>query len=245
MDNVFITQYFDWNPPRSRRVLWANQLLRKVGRQVRLVPEYATGSQTNVEQRMNLFHLLSQLLVFAVPGDVVELGSHEGSSAAVMAKVIQSHDPSRRLHLFDAFLDSPAERLLERFRSLGLPLPEVHPGWFQETLPGQLPERICFAHIDCGPSKSPDYLEQTIRLSLEALYPRLSPRGVCLLADYCDPDVYGQDGFSFPQSILYTRHWNQYPQVKRACDAFLKDKPEKVAVLYSGDYSHGYLRKHP
>jgi O-methyltransferase len=47
-------------------------------------------------------------------------------------------------------------------------LPTAHPGWFRETLPKELPQKICFAHLDG------DFYDSIIE-SLEH--------------DYCDPSV--------------------------------------------------------
>jgi hypothetical protein len=33
------------------------------------------------------------------------------------------------------------------------------------------------------------------------------------------------------------------PGVKRACDEFFADKPERMYALYAGPYAHGFFRK--
>ncbi len=33
------------------------------------------------------------------------------------------------------------------------------------------------------------------------------------------------------------------PGVKRACDEFFADEPERVSYIYSGAFSHGFFRK--
>jgi O-methyltransferase len=243
VDNAYVTQHFDWDRPPSRRARLVNAVLARLGVESRLVAPFSTGEMTTVEQRLNMFHLLGGVLTFGVPGDVVELGSHGGSSAALFQLVLDQFDPARRLHVYDAFVRPPADVLLSNFRELGLRTPEVHAGWFSDTLPGQLPERVCFAHIDLGPGRSPAALEDDVRLCLEAVYPRLSPGAVVLLADYCEPDVYDRPGYHFPRAVLSRRQWHLYPQVKRACDAFLAGKPEQVFALYGGAYSHGFFRK--
>jgi O-methyltransferase len=65
-------------------------------------------------------------------------------------------------------------------------------------------------------------------VSLQHTYPRLPPGAVCVIDDYCDP--------SFSD-------WNFLPGVKKACDEFFADKPEKVAPLYAGFAAQGYFRK--
>lgn len=240
MHNLFITQYFDWGRPEtSAKIRLVNRFLAKLGASSHLSPLWTT----NVEQRMNMFHLLSQVLVYDVPGAIVELGCNAGQSAVLMQKVIQSYDPTRELHVYDSFEGLPAlsradqgtsanfkkgslkttrDRLDENFRRYNLPLPTVHVGWFHETLPTELPDEIAFAHLDA------DLYDSTM-VSLKHTYPRLSKGAVCLIDDYCDPVVHNG--------------WNELPGVKRACDEFLADRLERVSVLYAGSFSHGFFRK--
>jgi hypothetical protein len=101
---------------------------------------------------------------FTEPGDVVEAGCNAGSTSGLLATVVAGTD--RRLHLFDSFDGLPAEsgyggqmavsqQVLEQNvrQQLGeesLPrFVEVHPGWFADTMPQQLPDHICFAFVDC------------------------------------------------------------------------------------------------
>jgi len=242
VDNFFIVQLFDWKPQRvSRRVERVNAILKKLGVWTTLqLPRQTTG-MTNIEQRMNLYHLLSQTLAYGVPGDVVEVGSNQGHSSVLIQKTIDQYDPTRRLHVYDSFEGLPPlspvdgtafspgqmktsrQKLVENFRQYGLRLPEIHEGWFQDTLPTGLPEQIAFAYLDGD-------LYDSIKVSLEYVYPRLSPGAVCLIDDYADPAVY-------PEA------WNLLPGVKQACDEFFADKREKVSFIYSAEMSHGYFRK--
>jgi O-methyltransferase len=242
-DSVFVVTDFDWAPPElAPHYALLNRILRRLRAPVRLAPAIPPGRMTNVEQRMNMFHLVSQVLAYGVPGDVVELGCYVGQSAVLMQKVIAHADPSRRLHVYDSFagigdlhekdgdtiyrkgeMRAAIADVRANFTRYGLRQPEIHPGWFRETLPDQLPDQICFAHLDGD-------LYEAILQSLEAVYPRLSEGAICLIDDYADPAVF--DG------------WNLLPGVKRACDEFLADKPEKMSVLYCGrDQAHGYFRK--
>jgi O-methyltransferase len=109
------------------------------------------------------------------------------------------------------------------FRRHGLPEPVIHRGWFNETLPDGLPERIAFAHLDG------DFYD-SIKVSIERVYPRLSCGAICLVDDYNDPAV-------------NPRGWNLLPGAKKACDEFFADKPEKLVPIYAGRYSHAFFRK--
>lgn len=245
MNNVFLTQYFDWNKPSGRKVRLINDLLRRFQIGARMIAPRATGDQTTIEQRMNMYHLASAALAYGVPGDLVELGTHRGSSAVLLQKIISQFAGDRQLHIYDAFVTATANALLDHFVKLGLRAPAIHEGWFKDTLPGTLPSQICFAHIDVSWDQPADILEATVRLCLESLYPRLADGAAVLIADYCEPDIYSRQGFAFPNSIAFTSLWNQWPAIRRACDDFFTDKPERMSVLYSGEYSHAFFRKTP
>lgn len=249
MDNIFITELFPgWLPkktPNACKII--NRALRKFGFSVGVFPPIHTGGMTSVEQRMNMFHLVESTLFHNVPGDIVELGCHTGMSAVVFQKVIDNCGENRTLHVYDSFEGLPevkaedegtcfrsggmatSEReLIRNFESLGLKLPVIHKGWFDDTLPTELPKEISFAHLDGD-------LYDSIAVSLEHVYPRLSKGAVCLIDDYSDNKVF--------DSI------EQAPGVKKACDEFFADKPETVSLLYGGFDSthgygaHGYIRK--
>jgi O-methyltransferase len=241
VDNLFLTEYFDWKPQRPTIVHKViNRALRALHIRHRIGPY--SGLMTSVEQRMNIFHLAMQVLVYDVPGAVVELGCHAGQTALLIQKVIQCYAPDRRLHVYDSFeglpdkstedgrtpfskgwLSTTEDRLKRTFEEHGLPLPTIHRGWFEETLPTALPETIAFAHLDGD-------FYRSILVSLEHVYPRMSTNAVCIVDDYFDP-------------VTSPHGWNALPGVKRACDEFFADKPERMYALYAGPYAHGFFRK--
>jgi O-methyltransferase len=243
MDNVFITQFFDWNRPPSWKARTVNGALARLGIEARLFAPRQTGEQTTVEQRINMYHLASQVLAYGVPGALVEIGTLQGSSAALLAKVIEQFDSSRELHVYDAFAGGGPNELLANFERLKLRPPTVHAGWFRDTLPSQLPESVCFAHVDIGWGQPPEAMVQSAQLALSSVYPRMPRGAILLVADYCEPDMYERQGFEFPHAITNQSLWNMYPALKKACDGFFANKPEKMLALYSGHYSHGYFRK--
>jgi O-methyltransferase len=243
MSNFFIVEWHDWDLVKpSKRVRLVNRVLQKLGFWVTLQPPRQSGSMTNIEQRMNLWHFVSQVLAYDVPGALVELGCNEGHSSTLIEHVIAEYDPSREFHVYDSFEGLPAlhsedgqtyfreghlrstrEALLSNFARYALRPPIIHEGWFEETLPTQLPDKISFAYLDGD-------LYESIKVSLEHVYPRLSPGAICVIDDYADLSV-------------WPKAWNLLPGVKRACDEFLADKAEKVSFLYSAELSHGYFRK--
>lgn len=257
MDNFFITRDFDWNVQRSSHVDRAlNLLTRRLGINsntaalVDAVLQRLTGQKfsatrsgisTNVEQRMNMYHLVSQTIAYNVDGDLVEVGCNEGQSSVLIAKLIKGFNSSKKLHVYDSFEGLPSTRrvdgdaykegdlattedvLIDNFKLHGLEMPVIHKGWFDDTLPDGLPEKICFAHLDGD-------LYDSISVSLKYVYPRLSKGAVCLIDDYCDPAI-NPDG------------WDYLPGVKKACDDFMADKPEKICYMYAGAFTHAFFRK--
>jgi O-methyltransferase len=180
-------------------------------------------------------------LAYEVPGDLVEVGCYKGWSSVLISEVLRDYEASKRLHVYDSFEGLPSagtddggsytqgdlatteQILLSNFADHGLRPPVIHKGWFADTLPDKLPAPISFAYLDG------DFYD-SILVSLEHVYPRLSPGAICLIDDYCDPGV-NPEG------------WNYLPGVKKACDEFLADRPEQVCCLYSGVFSHAFFRK--
>jgi O-methyltransferase len=259
MENFFITEIFDWKIRRTSnldRIL--NLTLKRAGLRYRfrtaeffervfhslvgrpLAPTQS-GISTSVEQRINMYHFVSQVIAYDVEGDLVEIGCIDGQSAVLVQKLVEGCGSSKLLHVYDSFTErrlpligdealrnelaslTPEDVVRRKFSLHGLRGPVIHKGQFEETLPTQLPNKIAFAHLDGD-------LYEPILLSLQHTYPRLAKGAICLINDYCDPTVYPEG-------------WNYLPGVKKACDEFLRDKPERVAYIYSGGYSHGFFRK--
>jgi O-methyltransferase len=259
MDNFFITQYFDW---RIRRLSLVDRIVSRILSKIfgstefrsadfvdkiysnftgnNVIPS-ASGIMTNVEQRMNMYHLVSQVLAYGVEGDFVELGCNTGDSSVLITKLLQAYNSDKKLAVYDSFEGLPPAKQIDgefykegycktnedvlrmNFKTYNLPIPEIHKGWFQDTLPSGLPEKIAFAYLDG------DFYD-SILISLQHVYPKLTPGAVCLIDDYCDPQI-------------NPKGWNRLPGVKKACDEYLADKPEAVEFIYSGSYSHAFLRK--
>lgn len=194
-----------------------------------------------VDRLVHIYHGLSQLLVFGVPGAVVELGCYRGITSQFLRMVIEDFDPTRELHVYDSFrgLPPPGQRdghlgagefavtpesVYEGFRRRGLRPPCLHTGWFEETLPAELPQSICFAYLDAD-------FEAATATALHHVYPRLSAHGLLLIDDYCDRS-------------RNPRCWDGLPGVRAAADHFFRDKPEHLSVLVgNSDLSLAAIRK--
>ncbi len=244
MNNFFISA----EPPVARKKLSLanirNQGLKVVNKGLDL---FKTGchlvpmpnpmvDMTTVEQRINYYHLLDGVITNEIPGDVVELGCFTGECALLFQHVIQMHESEKMLHLYDSFetkftVEGNIENILNNnFKRHDLTLPVIHKGFFQETIPQQLPERICFVHIDCGFGGDHSLHKDVMLYCLQSVYPRMSKGAVCVLMDYHDKST-GDTGYDVN------------PGVKLACDEFLASKPEKIVSLYGNQCSHGFFRK--
>ncbi len=226
---------FDRPVGRKHRVLAA--LARLLGIKAELVPAHdPTTQMITPEQRINLWHLVEQVLAYRVPGDFVDLGCFDGRTSAFVAGILARHDPQRRLHLYDSFEHNlglfcdTRQALLANFQARQLPDPIIHAGRFEVTLPGELPPVIAFAQIDCGVGGPPEFHAALIKRCLEHVWPRLAPGAVCVVQDYHDPA-------SGSKAVDY------YPFIKATVDEFLTPHGVSAVALFSGQYSHGFFRK--
>lgn len=186
---------------------------------------------SDIDRLVNLYWAIGQTLHFDVEGDVVEIGCHAGGTSVFLKMLIDNFAPGRDLHVYDSFQGMPkpgtqdaylvegdrsstVQQLAETFAHYGLPLPRIHPGWFEETLPSQLPPRIAAAYLDG------DFYD-SIMVSLKEVWPRLSPNGIIIIDDYADLD-------RAPNAFA------KLPGVKLACDDFFADKEVKPFVLVGG-----------
>ena len=199
------------------------------------------GDWSNVEQAVNIYHLLTQAILLKIPGDIVELGCYDGTTSILMQKTLDQLDSKKIIHVYDSFEGLPEksekdgdtvfypgscktqkEDLIQNFKKHKTKLPIIHEGWFSDTLPKGLPKKISFAHLDG------DFYSSILE-SLIYVYPNLSKGAIVIIDDYCDPKIHDVN--------------NILPGVKKACDEFFEDKKEKVGVLLAGGETHGYFRK--
>ena len=149
--------------------------------------------------RLNLYHLLSQVLAYNVKGDIVEAGCFRGLTAVFLAEILLHLGSDKKLYLYDSFEGLPSSTVEDQIEEIGLfavntsvvldnfsglPKPIICKGWFQDTMPSQLPSQVAFAHLDCD-------LYGSIKLALENIYPRLSTGGIIAIHDYEHPKFKG------------------------------------------------------
>ena len=162
--------------------------------------------------------------VRGVPGDVVELACNIGTTALYIRRLLNMIESDKVYHVYDSFegLPEPDEcdgNLCKRgdmrkeqtdfemtFHNAALECPVIHKGWFAEIPDNEYPDKICFAFFDGD-------FYSSILDSFCKVYHKMQKGGIIIVHDYEGADL---------------------PGVKKACDYFLKDKPEKVFEIYRG-----------
>ncbi|WUS38328.1 TylF/MycF family methyltransferase [Kitasatospora sp. NBC_01250] len=184
---------------------------------------------------------VERIVAEGVPGAVVELGCFRGAMTLWIRSILDALGDDRPVHAFDSFQglpDSTEEdeivmplgamsasqaEVLATFAERGKTPPLMYPGWFEDTLPTQLPEQIAFGYLDG------DLYSSTV-VSLAECVPRLALGGAVLFDDYADPEAN-------PLTVV------KFPGVKTACDEYF-GSPSPVEVLIGeGDLAYGrYVR---
>ncbi|MFT3904333.1 MAG: TylF/MycF/NovP-related O-methyltransferase [Niabella sp.] len=238
LNNFFITEDSLSKRKRHPLIKLGNKLLSKRGYLYRITPiPNPVEDMNTIEQRINFFHLLGSVIENRIEGDIVELGCFTGQCALLFQKILDFYKSDKDLHLYDSFetkftyTNSNIEDLLiENFEKDRLKLPNLHKGFFNDTLPAQLPEKICFAHIDCGFGGDKFQHKEIVLFCLEKIYTKMPKGAVCVLMDYFDATT-NDPGLDCN------------PGVKLACDDFFKDKQEVIVSLYGNQISHAYFKK--
>ena len=191
---------------------------------------------------------LIQVLNNNVEGDIVELGCNNGGTSYWIQTVLEKYNSNKVFHVYDSwegvpekhskdltknFIDdlvpqiggdrkirSVSESVLinenvwvkgttktyainffHTFMNNGkLKLPVVHSGWFSDIQDSEYPDKICFAYFDG------DFYNSIID-SFNKVYNKMVPGGIIVIDDCGDNTLVG---------------------VKKACEDFLVDKPEKL-----------------
>ncbi len=237
LNNFFVINEIQFASRKGRIPPLVNKVLKRLNLSYEFKKKInPSADMATLEQRINYYHLLTSVISEKTEGDVVELGCFNGQCAMLFQKTLNSLNSVKKLHLFDSFevkfeiTGSVEHELISNFKNNGLQLPIIHKGLFEKTLATDLPDKIAFAHIDCGFGGDVTDHKTIVLYCLEEVYKRLSKGGKCVMMDYHDA------GSKDPG--------NDYnPGVKLACDDFFSDKPEQIICLYGGESSHGYFKK--
>lgn len=160
-----------------------------------------------MQRLTSLQHCVETVLADDIAGDLIECGVWRGGACILMRAVLAAYgDQTRCVWVADSFagvprpdtanykadkgiwmrfdLSAPVLAVTEtevrvNFQRYGLLDDQVRflPGWFKDTLHDAPIDRISLLRLDG------DLYESTIQ-TLDALYPRLSPRGFCVVDDY-------------------------------------------------------------
>ncbi len=179
----------------------ANQRNRELG--LDWPPEAET--MIGMQRLTSLQNCVETVLAEGIPGDLVETGVWRGGACILMRAVLAAHgDTTRSVWLADSFQGVPRSDVVNykadkgiradlaagilgvseaevraNFERYGLLDEKVRflPGWFKDTLHNAPIDRIAVLRLDG------DLYESTIQ-ALDALYPRLSSGGFCIVDDY-------------------------------------------------------------
>jgi O-methyltransferase len=180
--------------------------------------KFEPSNTASAERKFFLRSLLS--LVDSLPGDTAECGAYQGATSWLILDMLKGTDKTH--FIFDSFeglstpsavdgqywskgdLCSSEEMLKERLSAF--PKLKVCKGWIPDGFNEALEGSFCFVHIDV------DLYQPTLD-SIRFFYPRLVPGGIILSDDY---------GFA------------TCPGAKRAFDEYMKDKPEKIIHVPTG-----------
>jgi len=156
----------------------------------------------NIEEEMNIYHLLTQTLLLKITGEIVALGYNDGRTSAIMQKTLDENKSKKKIYVYDSFEGlpkkhkkdgiskfrqgwcmKPEQKLINIFKKFDLKIPKIVKGWFNQTLQDKLPKKICFAHLDGD-------FYSSIRESLEGIYSRLPKGAIVVIDDYGIPKIH-------------------------------------------------------
>jgi O-methyltransferase len=174
--------------------------LREVGRDWPARAESMIG----LRRMENIQHCVQTVLDEDVPGDLIEAGVWRGGACIFMkANLVARGDTTRVVWVADSFQGLPApntvlfpadsgddlhtrgglsvgaDQVRHNFERYGVMDERVQflVGWFKETLPSAPIESLSIMRLDG------DMYESTWQ-AIEALYPKLSPGGFCIVDDF-------------------------------------------------------------
>jgi O-methyltransferase len=160
-----------------------------------------------------------------LPGNYAEFGTYRGGCAWMVLSTADL-EPTRRFHLFDTFSGIPDHELTEDERQAGFagrlsdtsvdyvrgllepwePIPELWPGDVFDTIPAATTGELAFIHLDLNAAAPTGHV-------LEHVFDRLVPGGIVVFDDY---------------------GWPGYEEQRDVIEAFLRDRPEELVALPTG-----------
>lgn len=209
-----------------------------------ILDDFAEEQTISADRLTAITPRIKSLVESGTEGSFVELGCHRGAMTLWVRSVLDVlGETEREIHIYDSFQGLPApdecdtdyaaegdlvtseEVVLNAHAHWGKKPPVVHAGWFDNTLPKELPEAVAFGYLDGD-------FYSSIMTSLTYCIPRMAPGGVLVIDDYADLEA-------------HPGAWNGLPGVKLACDEYFGDQsPVEAIVLDNSDLPYGFYR-HP
>jgi O-methyltransferase len=194
-------------------------------------------SMIGLARMENIQHCVETVLRDQVPGDLIETGVWRGGATIFMRGVLKAYgDTTRTVWAADSFEGLPppdttrfpadagdrfheqgglavgVEQVKHNFERYGLLDDQVKflVGWFKDTLPTAPIEQLAVIRLDG------DLYESTWQ-AIEALYPKLSPGGFCIVDDYgtlvdqCQRAIHDyRDAHAITEEIVDIDGWGAY-----------------------------------
>jgi O-methyltransferase len=188
---------------------------------------------------------LQYVLENNIPGDIVEFGCFVGTTSIFIRKMLDEYKSDRQFHVYESWqglpekhakdhstderqfiagmFQVPKEQFLSVFQNFSLTLPIIHSGLFKDIPEGEYPKKIALVFMDG------DFYTST-RDALDMVYEKVVNNGI-ILVDDCG--------------------WPPLPGPKLACEEFLEDKVEELALTgypsehfqFDGNYTGGKIVK--
>jgi len=193
-----------------------------------LIQRYGIISdQVEVNELTTLLTELQQTLQTIPDGVIVEFGCFAGTTSLYVRRLLNELENESEFHVYDSFtglpdktaqdlspageqfkageLSASKKEFITNFKKANLKLPIIHKGWFSDFKADDVPERISFAFLDG------DYY-QSIKDSLELVWPKLQPGATVIVDDYMNEAL---------------------PGAQKAVDEWLKQHPAKLVTIHS------------
>lgn len=191
-------------PARGRGLRDRSRRLARTEREFGLGWPKHAETMSGLRRLDNVEECVADVVRQGVPGDLIEAGVWRGGTTILMRGLLAAYgDDERKVWAADSFQGLPKpnaqtfpadagldytghtelwvgeQQVRANFARYGLLDDRVEflPGWFKDTLPGAPVERLAVMRLDG------DLYESTLD-ALDALYPRLSVGGYCIIDDY-------------------------------------------------------------
>lgn len=164
------------------------------------------SNQVDQREVRLVLQALERALTNTSYGEVVEFGCYGGTTSLFISRILKSQAMTREFHVYDSFEGLPPKHLedhsvageqfrtgelsiskkqfIQNYKKAGLPLPQIHKGWFENLRDNDIPDHIAMAFLDG------DYYS-SVKTSLTLIESRLVPGAVIVVDDYANEALPG------------------------------------------------------